>query len=121
VLRTHNPTHAHTHTLSLSLTHTRTRTHTRTHAHTHAQGKANIPEKDRRVAEQAVDQMIRANIKRRAQEDKEKRAQEEKEETEGNREAFKKLRKSKGGDDRSSDFYLVEAEKILKDMIAFQK
>jgi len=45
----------------------------------------------------------------------------EKEETEGNREAFKKLRKSKGGDDRSSDFYLVEAEKILKDMIAFQK
>jgi carboxyl-terminal processing protease len=45
----------------------------------------------------------------------------EKEESESNREAIKKLRKSKDGDDRSDDLYLTEAEKILKDMIAFHR
>jgi carboxyl-terminal processing protease len=45
----------------------------------------------------------------------------EKEENESNMSAMKKLRKSKDGDDRNNDIYLIEAERILKDMIAFQK
>ena len=45
----------------------------------------------------------------------------EKEDNESNMTAMKKLRKSKDGDDRNNDLYLLEAERILKDMIAFQK
>ncbi|AWV98111.1 carboxy terminal-processing peptidase [Arcticibacterium luteifluviistationis] len=35
--------------------------------------------------------------------------------------AIKKLRKTKEGDDRANDVYLVEAQKILKDLIAYQE
>ncbi len=45
----------------------------------------------------------------------------EKESNDENSKVIKKLRKSKEGDERANDLYLIEAKKIMEDMLAFEK